>query len=117
MTRGLEPSEGYDGSITVHVLRDKNRNEKVRCSSYQEAINTVKRMNESAVATKIEGRDGEFVFTSDEMDIEDWETEWKKQKRRLSFDIEAHECPYDNVACVADDLCVQCGIDKVQRQL
>jgi hypothetical protein len=117
MTRGLEPSEEYDGSITVHVLRDKSENVAVRCSSYREAIESIKRMNKSAVATKIEDRDGEFVFRSDQMDIDEWETEWEKQKRRLSFDPDAHECPYENVACVVDDLCVQCGMDKVQRQL
>jgi hypothetical protein len=116
MTRGLEPSEEFDGSITVHVLRDKEANEKVRCSSYKEAIGAVKSENRSAVATKIEDRDGEIVFNSDEMDIEDWVVEWENQKRSLSVNVEAHECPYDNVACVSDDLCVKCKMDKVQKE-
>lgn len=116
MTRGLEPSEEYDGSITVHVLKDKKGKEKIRCSSYQEAIKTVRRKNESTVATKMEDRDGDIVFTSDEMDIEDWVAEWENQKRSLSVNVEAHECPYDNVACIADDLCVKCKMNKVQGQ-
>lgn len=37
-------------------------------------------------------------------------------KRRLSLDVEEYDCPYDNVACFADDLCVQCEIDNVQNQ-
>jgi hypothetical protein len=64
----------------------------------------------------IVARDGEVVFDSAEMNIDDWETEWQHAKRRLSVDIEEHECSYDNVACVADDLCVKCKIDKVQTQ-
>jgi len=116
MTRGLEPSEEYDGSITVHVLNDKKTNEKFRCSSYKEAIRTVRQKEETAVATKIEDRDGEVVFNSDEVDIEDWVVEWKNQKRSLSVNVEAHECPYENIACVSDDLCVKCKMDKVQRE-
>jgi hypothetical protein len=116
MTGGLDPTEAYDGSITVHILRDTQNNKETRCSSYQEAIQTVKKYRESAVATKIEDRDGEIVFTSDEMTIEDWVAEWENAKRSLSVNIEAHECPYDNVACVADDLCVKCKMDKVQSQ-
>lgn len=30
--------------------------------------------------------------------------------------LSPHESPYDYVACVVDDRCVQCGIDRVQRQ-
>ena len=71
MTRGLESSEEYDGSITVYVLREKKTNKKFRCSSYKEAIVVVRRKNDSAVATKIEDRGSEIVFTSDEMVIED----------------------------------------------
>ncbi len=115
MTDGLDPTEAYDGSITVHILRDKRDKKKIQCSSYQEAIQVVKRNTESAVATKIEDRDGKIVFTSDEMHIEDWVAEWENEKRSLSVKVEAHECPYDSVACVADDLCVKCKMDKAQN--
>lgn len=56
------------------------------------------------------------MFTSDVMDIHDWEVEWKKEKRRLSVNVEAHDCPYDDRACFSDDLCVKCKMDKVQDQ-
>lgn len=116
MTRGLEPSEEYDGTITVHVLHDKAEDERIQCSSYEEAIETVKREAESATVTKIEDRDDRIVFTSDEMDIQDWEIEWRREKRRLTVNVEVHDCPYDDKACFADDLCVQCKMDKVQDQ-
>lgn len=116
MTRGLEPTEEYDGSITVHVLNDTEDNEEIQCSSYQEAIRTMKLKRESATTTKMEDRDGRIVFTSDEMNLEDWVAEWESAKRSLSIDVESHECPYDNIACVVDDLCVKCQMDKVQDQ-
>lgn len=116
MTHGMNPTEEYDGTITVHVLMDKEERERIRCSSYEEAIETVKRKEESATVTKIEDRDERIVFASDEMDIRDWEVEWKKAKRRLSVNVEAHDCPYDNKACFSDDLCVRCKMDKVQNQ-
>jgi hypothetical protein len=116
MTRGLEPTEEYDGSIIVHILNDMGDNEREQCSSYQEAIQVVKQNRQAATATKIEDRDGTIVFTSDGMNLEDWVAEWENAKRSLSVDIEAHECPYDNVACVADDLCVRCSMDGLQDQ-
>ncbi|WP_254837849.1 hypothetical protein [Natronomonas marina] len=116
MTRGLEPTESYDGSITVHVLNDKRDDVKIQCASYQEAIRTVKQHRDGATATKIADRDGRIVFTSAEMKLEEWVAEWERAKRSLSVDVEAHECPYDNVACVADDLCVKCQMDVVRDQ-
>lgn len=116
MTDSLEPTEEYDGSITVHVLHDKAETDQIRCSSYQEAIETVKQEDPSATTTKIEDSDGDIVFTSEEMALENWVAEWERAKRRLSVDVDVHECPYDSVACVADDLCVQCKMDKVQDQ-
>jgi len=115
MADGLEPTERYDGTVTVHILSDDERTERKTCSSYEAAIDLVKRHRKSATAIKIEDRDGEIVFTSAEMDIEQWEIQWKHAKRRLSVDADEHECPYDNVACFEDDLCVQCQMDQVQE--
>jgi hypothetical protein len=67
MAGGPTPTEEYDGTITVRVLHDRADDERFRCSSYHDAIETVRRENDGAVATKIEDRDGEIVFTSDEM--------------------------------------------------
>jgi hypothetical protein len=96
-------------------LRDAEKSESITCSSYREAISTVKEREQSSTATKIEDRDGEIVFTSDSMDIDDWEREWKNAKRSLSAEVESHECPYDSKSCIEDDLCVQCRMDKIQE--
>lgn len=114
MTDGLEPTEEYDGTVTVLVLEESGDRERVQCSSYRNAIELVKQRRSSDTVVKIEDRDGEIVFTSAEMDIRNWETEWQHAKRRLSVDVDERECPYDNVACFADDLCVQCKMDEVQ---
>lgn len=116
MTRGLEPTETTDDEITVIVLGEPNRRERIVCSSFKEAIQTVKAEQPAATTTKIENRDGEIVFTSVEMEIGDWENEWERAKRRLAVDVEEYDCPYDAVGCVADDLCVQCKMDKMQKQ-
>jgi len=114
MTDGLEPTETTDDAITVIVLGEPNRRERIACTSFKEAVSLVKERNDPETTVKIENRNGEILFTSLEMNIEDWENEWERAKRRLSVDVEDYECPYDSVGCVADDLCVQCKMDKVQ---
>ncbi|SER50192.1 hypothetical protein [Natrinema salaciae] len=116
MTNGLEPTEEYDGSVTVRLLDDQRGREAIRCASYEDAIAVVKENHRSVTVAKIVDRDGDVVFTSSEMDIDDWETEWEHAKRRLSVDVDEYDCPYDSVGCFADDLCVQCQIDRVQEQ-
>ncbi|WP_226480995.1 hypothetical protein [Natrinema amylolyticum] len=116
MTDGLEPTEETDGSIVVRLLDDETGREKVRCASYEDAISVVKANHNSVTVAKIVDRDGDVVFTSAEMDIDDWETEWERAKRRQSVDVEEYECPYDNIACFADDLCIDCQIDRVKEQ-
>jgi hypothetical protein len=114
MAGGLEPTEEIEGSLAVHLYDDDGTRNEIRCTSYPEAIELVKQKRDAYTVVDIVGADGEVVFTSADMNIEDWEVEWKQAKRRLSVDIEPRDCPYDNVACFADDLCVQCKIDKVQ---
>lgn len=116
MTGGLEPTESTDDEITVIILGEPDRRERIACSSFQEAVRLVKVENGPGTTVKIENRDGEIVFTSVEMDIEDWENEWERAKRRLAVDVEEYDCPYESVGCVADDLCVQCKMDAVQDQ-
>lgn len=116
MSYGLEPTEEYDGSIVVRLLDDRSGREEIRCASYEDAISAVKANHESVTVAKILDRDGDVVFTSAEMAIDDWETEWEHAKRRLSVDVEAYDCPYDDIACFADDLCIECQIDRVQEQ-
>jgi len=83
MSHGLEPTEEYDGSIAVHLLDDQSGREEIRCMSYQEAIDVVKANHRSVTVAKIVDRDGTVVFTSAEMAIDDWETEWERAKCRL----------------------------------
>lgn len=116
MTRGLEPTEEYDGSITVRLLNDRSGTEEVRCGSYEEAIDVVKTHRYDVTVAKILDRNDEVVFTSAEMDIDDWESVWQREKRRQSVQIEEYDCPYDSIACFADDLCVRCKIDAVHEQ-
>ena len=114
MTRGLEPTEEYDGSITVRLLDDESGTEDIRCSSFEDAIERVKEHQYSVTAAKIIDGDGTVVFTSADMDIDDWESVWRRELRRQSVQVEDHDCPYDSVACFADDLCVRCQIDNVR---
>jgi len=116
MTSGMEPTETTDSQITVVVLEESGGRDRVTCSSFREAINVVKDTVDAETVAKIENREGVIVFDSQEADIENWENEWERAKRRLSVDVEEYDCPYDNVGCVADDLCVQCKMDAVQNQ-
>lgn len=116
MADGLDPTEEYDGSIRVRLLDDDTGTDVIQCASYYEAIDVVKEHQHAVTAVKIIDRDDNVVFTSADMRIENWEAEWEHAKRQLSVDVEEYDCPYDNVACFADDLCVQCKMDKVQDQ-
>ncbi len=92
------------------------RKKEIRCSSYHDAIDVVKEHQYAVTAAKIIDRDDDVVFTSADMNVDDWAVEWEHAKRRFSVTVEEYDCPYDNVACFADDLCVQCKMDKVQNQ-
>lgn len=114
MSNGLEPTEEYDGQITVRLLNDHTDNEVMSCSSFREAIETVKERQYSVTTAKIIDQNGEVVFTSTDTDIEIWESVWQNEKRSLGVNVEEYNCPYDGVSCFADDLCVQCKMDKLQ---
>lgn len=112
----LEPTESYDGRVIVHLLDDSGTEERIPCSSFTEAIAVVKDKQHAVTVAKIVDRDDEVVFSSADMEIDVWEKVWKNEKRRLSVNVEAYECPYDSISCFADDLCIECQIDKVQNQ-
>ncbi len=116
MTSGLDPTEEYDGSIRVRLLDDDSETEERSCNSYEAAIEVVKEHQHSVTVAKIVDRDDTVVFTSADMDIAQWESVWRQEKRRQSVHVEEYHCPYDSVSCFADDRCVQCKIDKVQNQ-
>lgn len=46
MVDGLNPTEEYDGSISVRVLKDKEGQERIQCQSFREAIQTVKEIGD-----------------------------------------------------------------------
>lgn len=115
MTGGLQPTEEYDGRLRVKLLDDAAGSEEIPCSSYTEAIELVKEHQHDVTATKIIDRDGEVVFTSADMEIDIWESIWKQEKRREGVSVEERACPYDNISCFSDDLCVQCKMDKMQN--
>lgn len=114
MDNGHEPSEKMERPVTVILLYDDDQNDRIPHASYSQAIQTVRERGPAATVAKIEAADGEVVFRSDDMDIDDWENEWKRAKRTLSVNVDERDCPYENVGCVADDLCVQCKMDSVQ---
>lgn len=116
VTSHLTPTERYDGRITVLVLYDERRNRRVKCSSYRDAIATVKQYAGTAAVVKVEDRNGDVVFTSAEMDVEDWEREWESAKRRMGADADGRDCPHGNGHCFEDDLCLECQIDEVQSR-
>lgn len=116
MNRGLEPTEEYDGAVTVRLLDDDGTRETIRCPSFEAAIETVREERSTAGIVEMTTPDGDVVFDSVDMDIDDWAVEWDNARRALSVDVEERECPYDNVACVADDRCVECKMDAVQRE-
>jgi hypothetical protein len=113
MTADRGPTEAYDGRITVRLLDDESGVEDVACASYADAIDVVSARQHDVTTAKIVGRDDDVVFTSAEMEIDDWQAAWERERRRLNVDVEEHDCPHDHVACVADDLCLRCTMDAV----
>ena len=115
-TDSLRPTETYDGRVTVRLMDDEDGVKEVHCSSYADAIEVVKEHRDDVAAAKIIDRDDDVVFTSAEMDIDVWESMWEKEKRSLRVSVEEHDCPYDDISCFADDLCVQCKMDKIESR-
>lgn len=114
MSGELEPTETYDGRITVQLLNDTADNEAISCSSYEDAIDVVKENQHAVTAAKIVSSNGNVVFSSADAEIDVWESIWRNEKRRLSVEIEEHDCPYDSLSCFNDDLCVECQMDHTR---
>ncbi|MEF8857683.1 MAG: hypothetical protein V5A38_01970 [Halolamina sp.] len=86
------PTERTGRPVSVILVNDDGR-ERSEHSTYRAAVETIKSVSEQATVAKLETEDGEIVFRSDEMSIEDWENEWKRAKRRLSVDVEDRDAP------------------------
>lgn len=115
MNHEHEPTETIERAVTLVLLDDEGTRERRRLASYRDAIDAVRETESTTTVVKIESEDGEVVFNSAEMNIEDWESEWERAKQSLSVDVDEYECPYDNVGCFGDDLCVQCKMDSLQE--
>lgn len=107
------PTEEYERSITVIEI-SRTSIDRTDVTSFEDAITAVKARTGHGTVLKIEDPEEEIVFTSEEMDIDDWERVWRREKRRLSVEAEVRECPYDSVGCAADDLCLECQMDEAQ---
>jgi len=116
MPAGHDPAERVEGGPTVVVLGDDGARERVTVGSYEAAVATVEKRRGDATAVKIETRDGEVVFSTADGSVEAWERAFETARRRLSVDVEDHDCPHDNHDCFPDDPCVDCQIDAVRER-
>ena len=113
----LEPAETQKREILVKIFK-KHNVEKIKVNSISNAIEKIKEnQSPKTVSTKI-SLDGEIVYFSDRHgDIENWESEWVRQKRVMSLDKSTRDCSYGVEYCYENDLCMQCQIDKAAGKL
>lgn len=104
-----------DRHITVKVLLDHDR-KRLQADSIEDAIEKVKDATGRAVCTKIILPNDDIVYSSRRHgDIEDWAAEYRREKKRLSASREARDCPFDNLGCYEDSLCLDCKLEKAQH--
>jgi hypothetical protein len=108
------PTESTD-PITVVVLEEGGGRNRIDCGSYEQAIDRTREEMSPKNAVKIESRDGEIMYSSRRMNLDEWEKHWRREKKRAFVEGDERECPYGNTACFDHDLCVQCKINKVQE--
>jgi len=106
-------------STKVIMLYDQRR-EREDVKSIGAAVRRVKELQlnapESLLCTKIVTKDDDIVYDSTRNgDIQTWENEWERAKKRFTSTKETHNCNYGNVGCVTDDLCPDCQFDKQMR--
>ena len=105
----IQPTETTDRSIVVKLFR-RDSVERIDVQSIGDAIATVKA--ETADEAKILQND-EVVYASEQNGaIEDWERAWEHEKRRLSAEASAWDCPHGVEYCYEDDRCIDCQIDR-----
>lgn len=105
----IDPTETTSRTIAVKLFQRQSV-ETVQVKSIADAISTVK--TGTADESKIL-QDDEVVYASDRNGaIEDWERAWEHEKRRLSAEQSAWDCPHDVEYCYEDDRCIDCQIDR-----
>ncbi|GAB7094477.1 hypothetical protein JCM30237_16300 [Halolamina litorea] len=105
----IEPTETTGRSITVKLF-GRHGVEREAADSIADAISRVKAAD--AEETKILQND-EVVYAAERNgSIEDWEREYEREKRRLSAEASAWDCPHGSAFCYEDDRCLDCQIDR-----
>jgi hypothetical protein len=106
---GIEPTETTERTITA-TLFARSSVETVDCGSVEEAISAVK--DGDAEESKILLNDEVVYHSETNGDIETWEREFRRQKRKRSPEETAWECPHGTEYCYEDDRCIDCQIDR-----
>lgn len=109
----IEPTETTERTITA-TLFSRQSVETVGCVSIQEAISVVK--EHSAEEAKILLNDEVVYHSTTNGDIETWEREFQRQKRKRTPDETAWECPHGVEYCYENDRCMECQIDRAAGQ-
>ena len=68
----MEPTERYDGVVTVRTFADNGCRGWIRCRSYEDAMDAAREARTSNEVVEIVDSDGDLVFNSAEMKLEDW---------------------------------------------
>ncbi|NHX36994.1 MULTISPECIES: hypothetical protein [Halolamina] len=105
----IQPTERTGRKIVVKLFRRRSV-ERVDVQSIDDAIATVKA--ETADEAKILQDDEVVYYTERNGAIEDWERAWEHEKRRLSAEESAWDCPHGVEYCYEDDRCIDCQIDR-----
>jgi len=107
--KALEPAKIQSTKIKV-ISIGRTTKKKINVSSIADAIQKIKQSNYSI--NKIE-LNGEIVYFSEKHgEIERWENEWKRQKRKMSLTESTRDCPFDVDACYKNDLCIDCKMKE-----
>ena len=104
------PTETTGRSIVVKLFR-RHGVESEPVDSITAAIETVKAAEELDEAKILQN--DEVVYAAERNgSIEDWEREYEREKRRLSAEASAWDCPHGVEHCYEDDRCLDCQIDR-----
>ncbi len=109
-TMDTQPTETTGRSIVVKLFR-RHGVESESVASIADAVATVKAASEFDEAKILQ--DDEVVYHSERNgSIEGWERAWEREKRRLSAEESAWDCPHGVEQCYEDDRCIDCQIDR-----
>ncbi|HMB50277.1 MAG TPA: hypothetical protein VKM69_06400 [Natronoarchaeum rubrum] len=108
-----DPALREEGGVTVLALYETRR-ERERVASIEDAVELIADSEPSdAVCRKIVTRDDTVVYDSTRNgSIENWAAEWRLERERLSASEDVHACPHESPGCTAEDLCLQCAMDR-----